>query len=376
MAIVARGTVQDRPWGRTMCFVADRRFSGELIVDSENRRYVVSFDEGAVVAAISPLATDAAVRVALTAGLVMSSQVADIGRQVAGRSELDEVDAVAAALRLAPDQVDRLRRRVIAHKAIRGFALERGDFILTDERHLPFSPNHAIDVRALIFLGARTHMTEQRLLQDLARLGPGFQLRADTIPSLAQYGFSEAEKPILSALRAAPIATLDINAAAPELDPRTARAVVYALAVTNALEISQTSVGVDRPHSSTKTPTSATERVRKPGGSHPSGTHPQLRPGMERPRGGSAPSSPAAGGRKTPTPIPPPPVDRGDVTARAKRSSTDPPARPSRPASDPPASASASASATTRTKSKPSFAMPDADDPGTTRRKGASSPPA
>ena len=385
MAIVARGTVQDRPWGRTLCFVADRRFSGELIVDSENRRYVVSFDEGAVVAAISPLATDAAVRVALTAGLVMSSQVAEIGRQVTARSDLDEVDAVAHALRLAPDQVDRLRRRVIAHKAIRGFALERGDFILTDERHISFSPNHAIDVRALIYLGARTHMTEQRLLQELARLGPGFQLKADAIPTLLQYGFSEAEKPILAALRSAPIATLDVDAAAPELDPRTARAVVYSLAVTNALDVSTTSVGVDRPHTGTKTPTSQTERLRKT----PTGVRgTEKRPGMS----GTMPGV----GTRTPTPVPPPPADRGDVTARAKHSSTDPPSQPNlrsraassdppvevrstRPSEPSPARGRAATPPTGQSRAKApkaSIPMPDADDPGTRRRSSSSSPPA
>src|SRR5689334_22615081 len=261
MPVVARGAVHDRPWGRTMSFVADRRFSGELVVDAEARRYIVGFDDGAVVAAYSPLGTDAAVRVALTAGLVTSSQVAEINRQVASHPDLDEVDAVAGAARLGKDQADRLRRRVIAHKAIRGFALERGDFVLVDERSLPYHPDHAIDVRALIYLGARTHMTEQRLLQELARVGPGFQLRSDAIATLPQYGFGEAEKPILAALRAAPLAVLDLAAAAPELDPRTVRSIVYSLAVTNALDISTASVGSDRPRH--PTPPTHLERSRR-----------------------------------------------------------------------------------------------------------------
>jgi curved DNA-binding protein CbpA len=229
-------------------------------------------------------------------------------------------------------------------------------------------------------------MTEQRLLQELARLGPGFQLKADAIPTLAQYGFSEAEKPILSALRAAPIATLDVDAAAPELDPRTARAVVYALAVTNALDVSTTSVGVDRPHTGTKTPTSQTERMRKT----PTGVR-----GTERPRTmpGLAGKPATIPGTRTPTPIPPPPADRTDVTARAKRSSSDPPQtartrpassdpieprvqRPSDPAPGrgrvptPPA-------ATARAKPpKSSIPMPDADAPSTPRKASSSAPPA
>jgi tetratricopeptide (TPR) repeat protein len=408
VAVIARGSVQDRPWGRTMSFVADRRFSGELMVDADGKRYIIGFDDGAVVVASSPLATDAAVRVALTAGLVTSSQVAEINRRVAAQPDLDEVEAVAAAARLGPDQTDRLRRRVIAHKAIRGFALERGDFVLLDERQLPFTPDHAIDVRALIYLGARTHMTEQRLLQELARVGPGFQLKPAAIETLPQYGFSEAEKPVLAALRAAPIAVLDLDAAATELDPRTVRAVVYALAVTNALDIAQTSVTSSR--SSKPTPVGGMDRLRKPSSSQTqservrkpasspgktgedserrrAATSPAIKTGedSERRRATTSPAiktedserrrkasedserrrNQANAGFETRTPSKPTLIPGFD---RTRRSSTTTPAEPRRPASG---STSDPGFSRGRSASSIPIAMPSADDSGATRPPGA-----
>jgi hypothetical protein len=370
MGVVARGAVQDRPWGRTLSFVADRRFSGELIVDADGKRYIVGFDDGAVVTAFSPLATDAAVRVALTAGLVTSSQVAEITRFVAAHPNHDEVDAVATAARLGRDQADRLRRRVIAHRAIRGFALDRGDFVLVDERSLGFVPEHAIDVRALIYLGARTHMTEQRLLQELARLGPGFQLRAAAIAGLPQYGFGEAEKPVLAALRAAPIAVLDLDEAAPELDHRTVRAIVYSLAVTNALDISATSVGSDRPRHPTPpthldrsrrtTPTSSRTRTRPPSqpGLKQPGSSPSIRlPEAHTERAGR-PSRPLTPPYGTPRPATQPPRAKTDPNLSMDSSSRN--RKTSTPGLERPR--------------KPSTAMPSADEPATLRGAAAGRP--
>ncbi len=68
MAELARGSVSDRPWGRTLGALGLRALTGQLTLVSDGRRFQVAFVEGAVVGAASPLASDAAVRVALTAG--------------------------------------------------------------------------------------------------------------------------------------------------------------------------------------------------------------------------------------------------------------------------------------------------------------------
>ena len=363
MGVVARGSMLDRPWGRTLSYVADRRFDGELVAIADGRRYVIAFHDGAIVAASSPLATDAAVRVALTAGLVTSSQVADISRRVAAQPDLDEVAAVAAAARLGADQTERLRRRVIAYKAIRGFALDRGDFELSDEHVMGWFPEHAIDVRALIYLGARTHMTEQRLLQELARMGPAFKLRDAAIPELPQYGFGEAERSILSALRTRPTAVIDLDGAGGDLDARTTRAVVYALAVTNGLEIADVSVAHDRPNQPTPpthlrprpTEPSSVRRPRRastqPGIEPPSKVRgPRMDPAsvprrdessgvraMPTPTGSPTPAAARAATRSLP-PRPPGEAPRAQPSrppaTPAPRQTTAAPEPPSRPATD------------------------------------------
>src|SRR5215470_6928054 len=66
VAELARGSIADRPWGRTFATLGLRGVTGQLTVAADGRRYLVVFDQGAVVAAWSPMASDAAVRVALT----------------------------------------------------------------------------------------------------------------------------------------------------------------------------------------------------------------------------------------------------------------------------------------------------------------------
>src|SRR5437660_7454519 len=110
MAELARGTVADRPWGMTFGALGLRGLTGQLTVTADGKPYCVAFEQGAVVGAASPVANDAAVRIALTMHLVTSTQVADIARRMAGAPDRDEIDVIAEAARLGPDQAMRLRR--------------------------------------------------------------------------------------------------------------------------------------------------------------------------------------------------------------------------------------------------------------------------
>ena len=64
MAELARGTVTDRPWGRTLAALGLRGVTGQLTVITDGKVFRIVFAGGAVAAASSPLANDAAVRVA------------------------------------------------------------------------------------------------------------------------------------------------------------------------------------------------------------------------------------------------------------------------------------------------------------------------
>lgn len=236
MAELARGAVTDRPWGRTLAAIGLRSMSGQLTVMSDQREYAIVFSQGAVVGAYSPLPADSVARVALTAGLLSAAQVQEVARRPLGHPALDDgTDAVVEIGRLTPDQVARLRRRATAHRAARTFALERGEFVLTDTITIGWHPDAAVDVRAVIYLGARLTLSEHRLLQDLGLLGTSFRLRDDAIAELPQFGFTEQERPILTALRqGANLQT--VEHAAEGVDQRLVRAAIYSLACTGAVD--------------------------------------------------------------------------------------------------------------------------------------------
>lgn len=232
MAELVRGGVTDRPWGRTLATIGLRSMSGQLTVHTDGREFAVVFSQGAVVGAFSPLPADSVARVALTAGLLTAAEVNEAAR----RQSLDDgTDVVATIGRLTPDQVARLRRRATAHRAARTFALERGEFVLTDTVTIGWHPEAAVDVRAVIYLGARLTLSEQRLASDLGLLGASFRLRDDAIVDLPQFGLTDLERPILAALRQG--ASLHaIESGSPGLDQRTVRACIYALACGGAID--------------------------------------------------------------------------------------------------------------------------------------------
>ncbi|HEU4726674.1 MAG TPA: DnaJ domain-containing protein [Kofleriaceae bacterium] len=237
MAEIARGSVTDRPWGRTLATLGLRGVTGQLALSSEGKRYVVAFERGAVVAASSPLASDAAVRVALTAHLVSSSQVPEISRRQAASTDRDEIEVIAELARLGPDHALRLRRRVIAQRAARTFSPSHGKFVVTDRSELVILPGCELDLRAVIYLGARANLSEQRLSDELDQLGSWFRLKPAIDDDLPQFGFGDLEQPVIERLRDG--GTIDdLEAFATSfVDPRTVRAVVYALAVYSACDV-------------------------------------------------------------------------------------------------------------------------------------------
>lgn len=229
MAVLAQGALSDRPWGRTLAALAARAVTGQVNIDSGGKGYVLVLAGGAVVGARSPLASDAVARLALTAGLVTSTHVAQHSR-LAREAGGDEVELLARIAGLSPDVTARLRRRVIATQAIRSFALDDGRFQVIEPATLPSWPDAAIDMRALLLHGARTHLREDALR---AALGAGaWQLTDEAAGSLAQFGLTSADAPTLQRLQAG--ATADQLAAGAE-DARAPLAIAYALAMFGAI---------------------------------------------------------------------------------------------------------------------------------------------
>jgi curved DNA-binding protein CbpA len=230
-----RGYITDRPWGQTFGRLGSRGLTGQLNVFTDGKQFSVAFSSGAVVASSSPLPNDALARIALTSHFVTSTQVSEIARRLAAPSSREEHEVIAEVARLAPDQVQVLRRRAVAQRAARSFSFDQGEFVVEDQITLPVVAGSELDVRAVMYLGARGNLSEERLESDLAKLGAWFQLKPEAIPDLAQYGFGEAEKRILLRLGHG-AALADLALEEPQLDNRALRAIVYALACYGACE--------------------------------------------------------------------------------------------------------------------------------------------
>ena len=263
MAVLAKGAVVDRPWGQTLGALSRRGLSGQLTVMSEGKPYRIAFSQGAVVGATSPLASDAAVRLALTGGLVSSTQVADITRRVAGSPHRDEIEVIAEAVKLAPDQAQKLRRRLVAQRAARTFSLDKGEFVIEDEITIPVVPGSELDVRAVIHLGARNNLAEARLAQELSLFGVWFKLQPEAVLDLPQYGFTETDKPVLQELvNGANL--VDIEGDHPDVGERGVRAIVYALASYGVCEVGAKPVPSNRAKKTSAPPISQARTLTNP----------------------------------------------------------------------------------------------------------------
>ena len=226
--LLARGAIQDRPFGKTVGTIAHRGVSGQLTAESDGGTYVLVFDRGYIVAATSPNLSDSAAAIALAIDLITPAQIAKIERWLDAVPEADELQVIATVALLTPEELHRLRRRVIAQRAARVISLEHGDFVLTSTISVPVHPDCEMHVGGVIYQAARLYVWDALLRTFVTNLGTRFELRADAYEDLVYYGFGDAERPFLRAL-AAGVSIDTINSMPSPDDRRIALAALYAL---------------------------------------------------------------------------------------------------------------------------------------------------
>ena len=231
---IVDATVGDRSWAELFATLAFGDEPCELIVESGPHVHRVAFAYQAVVAASSPLASDSALGIALTHDVITPAMVPEVALRIARAPTEDPVDALAAVARLPSETTLLVRRRVIAVAASRVFALGHGTYRVTRAQALPIHAGAAIDVRALIYEGIRTQLTDEQLGALAPPRADRFALHGDAHADLPQFGFGSAESPVLDALRSG-ASLADLEADHPELGARGVRAIVVALLAGRAI---------------------------------------------------------------------------------------------------------------------------------------------
>jgi hypothetical protein len=235
---VATGHVAERPFARTLYTIAAKRLTGDLVLTDQGKRYAIAWDGGQIVGAESAAATDAAGRIAVAAQLVTAQQVAHSLRLMQQQPGRDQIEVLAELAHLAPEHVVALRRRALAHRAGRAFALPDARFEVTDTRDVPAEPVAPLDPRWLIYFGLRTHYDEARLEREVASLsGKAVRLAPDAQASVAHFGFGEPERLLIDLLREKTIAVSELALGLPGLDRRGVLAALYALGACDCLAI-------------------------------------------------------------------------------------------------------------------------------------------
>lgn len=205
-----------------------RGFTGKVVIDAGDKQLSITFQRGAIVDAFSPLPSDSPLRAALTGHFISSAVVSSISRRIAASPGKDEINVIAEAANLQTDHVRRLRARVVMARATRTFGVESG-VLAIEESAMPANaamPQCALDVRQVVYQGARMHLSELRLAAELRQLGGVFALRPDA--PLAAYELSAAEQPVIAALRRG-TTLAELELAHREVDPRAIQVLVYTL---------------------------------------------------------------------------------------------------------------------------------------------------
>jgi len=226
VAIVSQGPLSEWSAPRLFATLAGRAFTGELVIEAGGRDYRVAWEGGAIVGARSPHPADSVAKIAVTLGVLSSTQAGEVARLMASAPGHDEIDVVSQVARLSTDLIGRLVRRVAGARASRALSPDSGEFTVDDE--LPYWGTVApVDARWVLYNGIRTHLTMERISRELSALAGAVRLREGA--DVTGFGFGSQEALVLERLTTG---SLLVTMLPPELDAQIALATMFALLLT------------------------------------------------------------------------------------------------------------------------------------------------
>lgn len=183
---------------------------------------------GVVVNASSPLTTDSATRIATVMRAIGAREAREVETRLARGQSVDELAAIAAVAGLDGVAMAALATEVVRRRAARTFGVQHAAVAIEDAVTLPVSPGVMVDVREVVFLGARSFLSDAKLAAEVRGFGASVVLAPDVESELEAFGFGDVVAPVLESLRAGAVVA-ELPAMHPAVDPRLIQAVVYAL---------------------------------------------------------------------------------------------------------------------------------------------------
>ena len=217
------GHLDDR-WALTLIELARRGRSGELVVRSAGCVFYIALERGRIVNASSPLAADRALRIAVLSRAITPQQAPMIAKWIEATPLRDELEVIVERGMLTPLAADTLRHQVIAHRAARTFALS-GAWTFSPHRTLSVLAVD-LDVRAIVFLGARSHLADEEL-----RVPSGCYHLVD---ELRGFDFTPRELEIATELGTG-ASVAELEGRHRDVDSRTLQAIAFALTATGTV---------------------------------------------------------------------------------------------------------------------------------------------
>ncbi len=237
MAIVGRGNIGERPFARSIYWIAAKRFTGDFAIDADGETYRLWWHNGTVIDAHSPSPADTEGRVALTIGLVNSTQLGEALRRSASDGASSTLQTLVEIARLSPQQLLDIKRRAFAQRALRMFAIEKGRFLLDDTGSTTPDPDLlALPVRWLIYRGLRLYYSEERLSREFAvAMGARFSLPPSGVPHVREFGFGNREQKCIEALTQQAHTLDELIERCTSLSRKQVLALVYSLLATDVI---------------------------------------------------------------------------------------------------------------------------------------------
>ncbi len=243
-----RGSITDRPWGATLVALRGLEQDAELeLVSARGECFQIAFRDGLVVAATSSHSADSVARVALSSRLA-SPQHAKLYATV------EDVERFGEHVGLNATQRKELARRVLLQRVARTFAIDDGHYEVESCTRAPLHPEVSVDIRAAIYLGMHTNLSQQRLTRTRHRVGGArFLLRPGAAHVLPAFELGPDEEIVIEALRTG-TSVAELEAAHRELDPRMVEALLCTLAICEVVSQTELAGRTPTPRVPTMTP--------------------------------------------------------------------------------------------------------------------------